>query len=541
MLVRSSLLALCLAASAASVSAQVVSSEPLQQVDPWGVGWLGQADGALPADIWRNTSAAALGPVLSSIDPADASPAARQGLRRLMMSAARSPTDGAELIPDRLRILEGLGETQRADDLRSRFPTTEWGAGGEQRAAAFALLDGRARSQCARIADMPAGDEAWMPARALCYAIAEDYDAAALLGEQAAGTDPDGAAWLLSAIEYKREPAGRAPSARYGTPFQTAVTLTTGLPADMDALANVPADIAEVILRNPAAPLQQKRTVLPAAVAGGRATAADIAELLKPAEDEDAPPEGSVQAALVAAARAEATASDKSTAYAAALATAERPALFHLAALALRPALADLEPAEDNADHAALFMRAALIVGDLELASKWRTGIPSGEDADLWQVARLDIASALAGAPPEDLQAAITTFVAASPLAEDAERPDGRTARTVFETRLTETSRALFLLTGSGRPLPPEARALLSDLRTAGAGISDPALMRAQAANNAEAPGEAALAALSLIAFDPSTQSYIGLADALTQLRGAGMVGVADAIALEAMQLHKTF
>ena len=71
---------MCLAVGASAASAQVVSSGPLQQVDPWGVGWLGQADGALGADTWRNTDAAALKPLMGTINPAQLSPAAQQGL-----------------------------------------------------------------------------------------------------------------------------------------------------------------------------------------------------------------------------------------------------------------------------------------------------------------------------------------------------------------------------------------------------------------------------------------------------------------------------
>lgn len=540
MLVRSSLLALCLAASSASASAQVVSSGPLQQVDPWGVGWLGQANGALSSDIWQNTNAAALKPLLESIDPARMSPAARSALRRLMMSAARSPANGAEIIPERLRLLEALGETARADDLRSRFTETEWGAGGEQRAAAFALLDGRVRGQCARIAEQPADDPAWMPARALCYAIAEDYDAAALLGEQAAQTDTDLATWLLAAIENKREPARRPPAARFSTPFETAVSLTTNLPADLDDLAAIRPDMAAIILRHPSATPEQKGAVLPAAVEGGQITEADIVAILTPAEDDAEPPEGSVQAALVAAGSAETPPADKATAYAAALSVAERPGPFHLSAMALHNALGDLQPTDETSEHAALFARAALAVDDTELAGKWRAAI-ADDGADAWSNARLDIASALAGAPPADLPAAISSLIASSPLTEDAERPTGRAARAAFDARLAETTRILFLLVGTGRALPPEGRALLAGLRTSGNGVSDPAISRAQAANNASAPGEAALAALSLIAADPSSQSYIGLADTLTQIRAAGFDAAADAIALEALQLHKAF
>ena len=111
-----------------------VSSAPLAQVDPWGVGWLTRAESA-PAAIWANTTTDAVAPLFAQLDPQQLSPASRAALRRIVLSASKGPEDGNALIPERLRLLDQLGEAERALDLRKRFPDQPWGADYERRAS----------------------------------------------------------------------------------------------------------------------------------------------------------------------------------------------------------------------------------------------------------------------------------------------------------------------------------------------------------------------------------------------------------------------
>jgi hypothetical protein len=79
----------------------------------------------------------------------------------------------------------------------------------------------------------------------------------------------------------------------------------------------------------------------------------------------------------------------------------------------------------------------------------------------------------------------------------------------------------------------------LATLRTAGRGVPDGALARIQAALNAKADGEAALAAIGQVGGDPSAVSFAGMADLIAALHDAGLDKDANAIALEALQPWK--
>ena len=145
---------------------QQVASAPLSQVDPWGVGWLAAADGAIPTAFWSNTTGDALAPIFTSIQPKDLSPAARALLRRIVLSRAKAPADSATLTPERVRLMELLGEAAHAADLRKRYAETDWGKSGERLGVEIDLVNGK-KDACSRTAGKPAADRSWMPVRAL--------------------------------------------------------------------------------------------------------------------------------------------------------------------------------------------------------------------------------------------------------------------------------------------------------------------------------------------------------------------------------------
>ena len=152
--------------------------------DLWGVGRFPKTDGSLPTTLWANTSAEALGPIYAELKPLQLSPAGRAALRRVALSSAKGPPDGAaSLIPERLRIIEQLGETERSVDLRKRFPDTAWGKQAERVASQYELSLGRAESACGRAASKRGDDPDWIAVRALCFALAGDFNAASLSAE----------------------------------------------------------------------------------------------------------------------------------------------------------------------------------------------------------------------------------------------------------------------------------------------------------------------------------------------------------------------
>jgi hypothetical protein len=524
----------------APATAQVVSSAPLRQVDPWGVGWLGRADGALSADLWANTDGETLAPLMAAIQPASLSSAARDALRRVMLSSARGPEGGADLIAERLRLIEQLGETRRSIDMRQRFPDTDWGKAGARIASEFDLAGGQTKDGCARVSEVRADQTDWMPLRALCLALAGDFDAAGMVSEQAGS----GNAWLMAAIETMREPTRTQPEGRYGSAFEAAVSVSAKLSAPADAFKTMPADLAAAILFHPAATPQQKRAALPAALAGGKAMPADAMTVL--AAKAEAPPAARRTAAtpdfLVLALEAvgqDGAAPAQATAYAAALKAAENASGFRLAANALIEPVRKLPLSEETLPHAETFARTALFMGDTKLAASWRKLMSEApaDKTDAWAAARLDLMLALKGQEADKAADHIAAMIAAVPAPPEGAAPRNPTpAQKQADLRRIENARVLFLAAGTSRTLSPSTRAMLAKQRSAGRGVPDAVLASIGAAIDSKAQGEALLAAIGQLSGDMSATSFAGLSDLLGLLRRAGFEKEADALFLEALQ-----
>ncbi len=528
-------------AAGASAHAQSVSSSPLGKIDPWSVGWLGKADGALPADFWENSDGKTLEPVFAAIKPADLSPAARRVLGRILLSSAKPPSGGASLIPLRLKLIEELGETEASIDLRKRFPDMEWGKSADRLASDYELVTNRAQPACMRVADKKPDDPEWMPVRALCYAIAKDFNAAGMVAEQVETEPGQIDAWLLSAIEYMRAPTNTKPDGRYRTMFETAVSTYAGLGVPRNAMSQMPADWATALVRNEAATAEQKSAAMRIAGRAGKLEAADVKAVLAAvaANAGTARPAGAqpdfLGMALKAADDANPKPASQATSYAAALKNADSAADFRLAALALAAPMKKLEKGANTRPHAETFARAALMLGDVKEAAAWRTLLAGDKKTDAWTLARLDMMLGLVGDGAKAGQL-LEAMVAAMPAAD--KDPKSATSKQ-DELRRIENTRAMFLHIGLGRPMTPAQRAVFGGQRSAGRGILDSNLLRMQAALAAGARGEAALVGAGQLGPDSSAISFAGLADLLHLLRGAGFEKEAGSIALEAMQPWK--
>lgn len=559
MSVRPDIRALCLALAAYSLSpqsmAQTVEAAPLRQIDPWGVGWLGQADGALPVSLWSGASAEVLSPLMAALRTETLSPATQAALRRITLSSARPPEAGVEAVEARLGLMERVGEMRRSVDLRSRFPETLWGAQGAALGAEFDLAAGRSETACAAVAERRADDVRWMPSRALCYALSGDFDAASLVVEQTPHETGSDHAWLISAIETMRQAGKTQPAGRYVTPFETAVSIAAGLSAPPAAFNSMAGDLALSILRHPRATADQRRAALRPALRSGLAASADVRSVVtagitartSASAGEKAPPalpQEALQAALAAINDADRTPEQKAQAMMTALVSATTAEEGRIAALTLAGDLAALPKAGTGGDQADAFARALLMSGDLKAATEWRSHMDSlPEDRqDPWAAARIDFMIALATSRAEDVSIIIDRLLAATPA--KASEPPGKAQAPPLkrdEARRLETTRALFLSVGTGRALSPGGRSVIASQKSVGKGVPDATLARIQSAVEAGARGEAALASLALLGEDPSGVSFAGLADILTLLRRSGLGIDADRIALEALQPWKTF
>lgn len=542
---RTSASALAAILVAGAASAQVTSA-PLGQLDPWSVGWLGANDGRLPPTIWANTSSEALAPIFAELKPGQLSPAARAALRRIMLSAAKAPADGAaDLVAERIRVIEQLGESERAVDLRKRYPDTEWGKRGERLASDYELLLDKVQSACSRGAGKRADDQLWMQVRAFCFALAKDFDAASLAAEHIEPDPAKSGVWLLAAIATMETAARTKPEGRYATPFEAAVSISAKLPAPASAFASVPADIAAAIVKHPSATLEQKRAALRPALEGGRLRPADVLAVLNAKDETPAAKPQSARApradflalALSAAANEAAKPDAKATAYAAALKAADTQGDFRLASYALLAAIKALPKDETTSPNAETFARVALYAGDAKAAQDWRKAMD--EKADPWAAARIDLLLSYAMDSGDKDGVILDRLIAAVPAALATQAKAATPAARQLDLRRIENTRVLFLYGGTGRELSPSHRALLAAQTSAGRGVSDAALTRITAAANQDADGEAAMAAIALLGSDVSALSFAGLADILTQLRRVGLESDANALALEALQMWK--
>jgi hypothetical protein len=524
-----------------------VSSAPLAQVDPWGVGWLARADSAA-STIWANTTTDAVTPLFTLMDPQQLSPATRGALRRIMLSASKGPADGNALIPERLRLLEQLGETERALDLRKRFPDQVWGEDYERRASDFDLVSDRKDAACGRTAGKRPDDPTWMPIRAICLALDGDINGATLIGENLPpNAEGKSDLWLLAAISAMDPAVKTRPEGRYASAFDAAVSVAAKLSAPAAAFTGMPSDVAAAVVLHPNATNEQRRAALRAAIDSPRIKASNVIEILAAKTEAPAPrPVRGAQLtadflslAITAAGSAEAAPEAKSTAIAAALKGVESQADFRVAAMAFSDAIKSLPRDAANAET---FARAAIATGDTKAASDWRKEMD--EAADPWAAARIDLLLSYAGANAGKPGEILDRLVAAIPPAPEAPAAASRTAATPaarqLDLRRIENTRVLFLLAGTGRNLSPEQRALLFTQKAAGRGVSDAAIARIASAVEQDADGEAAMAALSLMGPDTSALSFAGLADLLLQLRKAGFEKESDAIALESLQVWKT-
>ena len=537
--------ALLAIAIAAPASAQVTSNS-LPATDPWGVGWLGANDGPLPVTFWNHTSEAGLAPLFAALKPRELAPSARQALRRVLMSKAKSP-GGVTLIPERLRLLEEIGESEGAIDLRRRYKDTGWGKQADLMSAEFDLARGQKDAACALAGKQAAGDKAWLPVRALCAALAGDVGAANVLVERIVSTDEAVGLWLLGALAAINAPELKKAEGRYGTPFEAAVSVAAKLPVAANAIMGMRADVAAAIATNAGATQTQRRAAMRVAVEGGKLKAGDVAAVLALAPDV-APARGAkadpLAQAIAVAADKEAAPAAKAAAYAAALKGAETLTDARIAALGLLAAIKALPRNDATLAYAELFARANLLAGDVGQAGEWRKHLATmaADTQDAWAMARLDLMLSLAGAKGDKPEVLLDRMIAATQPKPDAKPGAAASSgEQQLAIRRIENTRVLFLHVGLGRELSGEQRTLLSASRTAGRGVPDAAIARITAAARQDADGEAMLAAIGQLGNDVSALSFAGLSDLLAQLTVVGMGDDAEAIALESMQVWKAF
>jgi hypothetical protein len=524
-----------------------VSSAPPAQVDAWGVGWIGSNEGAVPSTFWANTNAETLGPLMASIQPRELAPSGAAVLGRILMSRGKGPAGATDITAERIRLLEQLGQTENAIELRKRYSGADWGKPGERLSAEWELLLGNDAAGCAVARGKPATDADWMPARALCGALAKDTAATSLATEQIARSNEQLGVWLIGALGAINSPGLKKPDGRYASPLEASISTRAKLSVPNNAFNGVTADIAAQVALNKDATNEQRRAAMRPAFYGGKIKAADVLAILA-LKDEAAKPAARgakpdyLALALAASADKDAKPEARATAYAAALRAAETLNDGRLIAAVLAPSIKALPKNDATLPYADALARAALMAGDERLAADWRKhlGTLAKDKQDAWVTARIDLMLALAGASTEKLSPILNRMIAAAPYPDPgAQSKSATSGEQQLAVRRIENTRALFLAAGLQRDLTADQRALLSAQRTAGRGVSDAAIARITAAARQDAKAEAALATIAQLGPDVSALSFAGLSDLLSQLVTIGLTDDANAIALEALQVWK--
>ena len=161
--------------------AQVSALGALNDVNPWGVGWISPRDGGLPTSLWSDTRSDDIESLLDAVDLNNLTPAQTDLLKIVLMSGGVAPQDGGKaLIWRRLRLLEELGEGDKVLELVRRFPGEDWDRNAAQIEADMDLVSGDNKRACSRVETEPEDDVFWQRLRAACLAIAGNRDAALL-------------------------------------------------------------------------------------------------------------------------------------------------------------------------------------------------------------------------------------------------------------------------------------------------------------------------------------------------------------------------
>ena len=136
---------------------------------------------------------------MTSLQPKDLAPSARAALRRVLLSRSKGPDDGDKLTPERLRLIEAIGESAYAADLRKRYPAAGWGKSSERKVDELDLLLGNTETACAAANGKPTTEADWLPLPP-AFAAPEKDAGANLISEQNARTNESLGLWLVVAF-----------------------------------------------------------------------------------------------------------------------------------------------------------------------------------------------------------------------------------------------------------------------------------------------------------------------------------------------------
>jgi hypothetical protein len=508
-----------------------VESGELRSLDAWEVG--AASEKLLPASLWNNSDAAAVGALLDSVKQPYASPAANRLTRGTILAPGSAPAGSEMAAADAARKrFAALGRLGAADELVTMVAASPIAA-SDKSIAMFAsqadLARGRSADACRRGQAIPPAASAAIPAdafflrlRAFCAAMAGD-SAGAELAFDVARTAGVNDAWLFTALLALAPDSKAKPAAKYGTSLDTAISLAGGFKPAAKPLVGASILAQSAVARSDSAtPIVRAEAALAALRAGaidGKTGQAAFASAAGVKATKAAPiPAGVAAIRTVSAAQPAARAAAIESALGGILNYGDYVAVSR----ALAPDIMALPKDQTTAAHGLAMARAMLALGDYKTAAEWRNLLVQSQ-APTSESARSALDAALVASGQGNIE----------------------TAKVVLERRinlasglsLKRASRDVAILTALGVPPPaPAAGFVNTNPPVAGTLKADAvALAKATEASTRKAQGETALYAAAALAPGADKVELDSIVAAIGALREAGLMDAARVVAVEAM------
>ncbi|MDJ0920277.1 MAG: hypothetical protein QNI84_04060 [Henriciella sp.] len=506
-------------------SAQV-ASEGMGDLNAWGARHLDTTEPEFPSQLWLGSDDETLLGLMQATRTSQLTPAERALLRRVVLSPTLRPTgENAEaLLAERARLMLELGEAEAAASIAPQLKEEARGLDAETIAVDLELAAGNEASACRRLNGPVSDGLYWLKLRAVCAVLADRYSDAELAVEVATAQGLDDP-WFIEAIFAASGDALTPPDAKYNSGLNIALSSKANLSTDRVTVSGSRPDLAAAAAIRPGVTPDLK--VRFAAMASDRglidgATHREI--ILEHLAQDDVLPGSALEQTLAQISDPLIDPDLRAAALARALngAAGIDISRYRSTASVFREDLHSLPHNNDTHPYAQVFARAALTLGDTDLAHRWITvpGLPGQPVQDPFEMeflAALDLMSG--GDDSNEVQAM---------------RQDSLIALAETEDQKQAVADLFVMWTGFDYDLGPAARALIREQSALDAQIAPTTLVTLGSAAQAEAIGETALVILSETRGDPATLAPSDVAALISALVEIGAKDIAGQLALEA-------
>ncbi len=517
---------------AGELASAQIESESLGDLSAWGQRFLADNEPEFPSNLWRGSDDDTLLALMQSVRTTALSPAERRLLRRTILSPATRPvgSKAEALLAERARLMLELGEARAAAALVPQLEEETLGHDAETLAVDLDMASGQELTACSKL-DGPVREGGyWLKLRAVCAVLEGNFAGAQIAIEfaEAQGAMDE---WTVAAIFAAAGDTPDAPSARYDTGLNIALSAKADLDTSAITIAADRPDLAAAAAQRPGVPIDLRARFAESASEIGLISAADRRDiLLTRLADAEYTPGSDLEQALKDLNDPLVSDEVRTRGLADVLRAASRGDLaqYRSTAELFTPDLDRLPRNAMSSEFALDFARAALIAGDRSLAETW--------------LGALDFDTANS-APAYD----IAVLKAVDVISRNDRSP--RTLRSV-EKRLISTAdttpreiQAVNIFTvwaGLGIPLSPIARDFVSQTADRGERLAQGQQTSLKAAARADAIGEASLMILAMTQGKASNLAGPDLAVLLETLNEIGAEDLALELGLEATAFWRT-